>query len=163
MMWAYRARKRFPHGNRDISTPDGNFTILVRIAFDAFEYLGTRRKPSLFGLGGRNEQDSSGLLDRCWCRHQLWRTTAVVEALPEEPLPPSALCVSTPFHRATSLGKIAMLRSLHERKFNPNARALIAGCQAFSPWQHAVRIGNLEACKALREFPSFDTATDASF
>jgi hypothetical protein len=29
-----------------------------------------------------------------------WGTTAAVEALPEERLPPSALCVSTPFHQA---------------------------------------------------------------
>jgi hypothetical protein len=51
-----------------------------------------------------------------------------------------------------------MLRSLHERGLNLNARAVIAGCQAFSPLQHAVRIGNLEACKTLREFPSLDTS-----
>lgn len=66
-------------------------------------------------------------------------------SLPEETdLKPSEACSSTPLHTAIAKGDQAMLCTLLDRGFSPNARALISGSQALTPMQYAIVIGDLE-------------------
>lgn len=74
----------------------------------------------------------------------------------EDLLQPSALCVSTPLHAAIDTGNREMLEGLLARGFNPNARALIVGCQALTPLQHAIVAGKVGQYQKLIASPRAD-------
>lgn len=72
-------------------------------------------------------------------------------SLPEEDdLLPSQAAISTPLHTAIAFDNMIMLRTLLDRGFSPNARALITGSQALTPAQYAITIGDLETLQLLK-------------
>ncbi|KAI9657147.1 MAG: hypothetical protein M1821_003313 [Bathelium mastoideum] len=86
---------------------------------------------------------------------RFWRGSLATQ-LPDPPTP-SSLCLSTPLHSAISAGNLPMLQHIIEKHdFNPNARALVAGCQAWTPIQQAV----IEEQMAVVQFLSTLPATD---
>lgn len=86
-----------------------------------------------------------------------WLRPDIVDRLAdEESLTPSALDRSTPLHAAIASENMAMLRTLLDRGFNPNARALITGSCALTPLQYAVIVGNLEAYLILEAHHQLD-------
>lgn len=86
-----------------------------------------------------------------------WTGTETPSKLPpDNDLTPSALCLSTPLHNAVSGGNLSMIRLLLDSGFNPNAQALISGCQAFTPMQQAVLTKELDAFRLIQAHPSAD-------
>jgi hypothetical protein len=61
-------------------------------------------------------------------------------------------------HQAISADNDDMLEVLLGRGLNPNTRSLIAGCQAFTPMEHAIRTGNIKAYRRLYAHPLADTS-----
>jgi ankyrin repeat protein len=61
-------------------------------------------------------------------------------------------------HQAISADNDDMLEVLLGRGLNPNTRSLIAGCQAFTPMDHAIRTGNIKAYRRLYAHPLADTS-----
>lgn len=98
-----------------------------------------------------NADDGSG---RCSADASFWRDIATVSSLPEEEqLTPSSLAISTPLHSAIATNNMAMLRSLLDCGFSPNARAVITGSLALSPAQYAIITGHYEAYCILTSHP----------
>ncbi|KAF2167830.1 hypothetical protein M409DRAFT_21977 [Zasmidium cellare ATCC 36951] len=87
-----------------------------------------------------------------------WTTSQPDELPSEDLLRPSALCVSTPLHAAIDSGNALVLDALPDRGFNSNARALIAGCQALTPLQHAVVHDKPELYQRLAVHPLADSS-----
>ncbi|KAK4495651.1 hypothetical protein PRZ48_012919 [Zasmidium cellare] len=74
----------------------------------------------------------------------------------EDSMSPSSHCVSTPLHAAIDSDNLTVLDGLLERGFNPNARALIVGCQALTPLQHAIVKNKPEIYQRLAAHPLAD-------
>jgi hypothetical protein len=109
-------------------------------------------------LAGRTSEDILDALLDAGADVSFWMGSETKMELPAPPLPPSALCLSTPLHQAISADNHDMLDEPLRRNFNPNARALIAGCQAFTPMQHAIRAGNVSAYRQLHAHPLADAS-----
>ncbi|KAI9689331.1 MAG: hypothetical protein M1822_009982 [Bathelium mastoideum] len=86
---------------------------------------------------------------------RFWRGSLATQ-LPDPPTP-SSLCLSTPLHSAISAGNVSMLQHIIEKyDFNPNARALIGGCQAWTPIQQAAIEEQMAAVQFLSTLPATD-------
>jgi ankyrin repeat protein len=109
-------------------------------------------------LAGRTTEAILDALLEAGADTSFWTGSEIKSELPASPLPPSALCLSTPLNQAISANNHDMLEVLLKRSFNPNARALIAGCQAFTPMQHAIRTGNIGAYHRLHAHPLADAS-----
>jgi hypothetical protein len=109
-------------------------------------------------LAGRTTEAILDTLLEAGADVSFWTGPETKEELPAPPLPPSALCLSTPLHQAIAADNHDMLERLLHLGFNPNARALIAGCQAFTPIQHSIRTGNVRAYRRLSAHPLADAS-----
>jgi hypothetical protein len=109
-------------------------------------------------LAGRTTEAILDTLLEAGADVSFWTGPETKEELPAPPLPPSALCLSTPLHQAIAVDNHDMLERLLHLGFNPNARALIAGCQAFTPIQHSIRTGNVRAYRRLSAHPLADAS-----
>lgn len=76
--------------------------------------------------------------------------------LQEKQLSPSGASISTPLHAAIATCNTNMIQSLLDRGFNPNAQALIAGSQGFTPSQYAVITKSMYAYSVLKQHPQVD-------
>ena len=89
---------------------------------------------------------------------RFWRGSLAAQLL--DPPTPSSLCLSTPLHSTISAGDTPMLQHILEKHdFNPNARALAAGCQAWTPIQQAVIEEQMGAAQFLSTLPATDPNT----
>ena len=108
---------------------------------------------SLVVAAGTKDTNLFSMLHNAGADATFWLQQDAHQEIPEL-LTPSAACLSTPLHKAVDADDAPMLAHLMAAGFNSNARALLAGPQAFTPLQFAV------IKKRMRAYRWLSTNTD---